>query len=118
MFSRRDDGTWCRRDKSGRLYPVNAQRERVAKPRGRNVDDRHPENTRPPSISPHVWRKVLTAVQRTQWWKEHGEKEVGLPATLDPQWYDDVNQDEDIDVRDKLERELDMYDDSSKIPDS
>ena len=79
-FTRRDDGTWCRRGKSGRLYLVSAQGERVAKPRFGDVDERHTDKTRPPSVSPHFLWKVLAAAQRVQWWKEKGGDEAGAPA--------------------------------------
>ena len=57
-FIRRDDGVWCKKDKAGRLYLVNSDGERCAKPRllevtcGQNHDQR-----RPSTIRPHVWWK-------------------------------------------------------------
>ena len=32
VFVRREDGVWCRRDTRNRMYPVNRQAERIAKP--------------------------------------------------------------------------------------
>ena len=57
-FVRRDDGIWCKKDNGGRLYLVNANCERCAKPRtvestaGQNYDQ-----SRPSEVSPHVWLK-------------------------------------------------------------
>ena len=70
-FARREDSVWRRRDKSGRFYPVNVHGERVAKPRGRDVEEPHPNKSRPSSVSPHFWWKVLTATRTAQWWTEN-----------------------------------------------
>ena len=82
---RRDDGIWCRTYKVGRLYHVNSNGERCAKPHtldvtsGQNHDQR-----RPSSISPHVWWKMMTKVERIQWWLDFPEAESAtksLPST-------------------------------------
>ena len=69
-------------------------------------------------VSLHFWWQVLTVVQPTQWWKVNGDKEAGLPATLDPQRRGDVDQHEYIDVWDRLEKDFDVYNDPTKVPDS
>ena len=64
-FVWRDDGVWCKKDKAGRLDPVNSNCERCAKPRivevtsGQNHDQR-----RPSEISPHVWWNMMTKAER------------------------------------------------------
>ena len=79
VFVRRDDGIWCKRDTAGRLYPVNINGERCAKPRRQGVvitpDD---GQRRPSSISPHVWWKMMTKTERAQWWRDQPS---AVPAT-------------------------------------
>ena len=56
VFVRREDGIWCNNDTAGRLYRVNINGERCAKPRKSGVGiDPVEGQRRPSSISPHVW---------------------------------------------------------------
>ena len=76
VFIWRDDGISCKRDTVGRLYLVNINGERCAKPRsldmttGQNRDQR-----RPSSISPHAWWKMMTKAERLQWWLDFSDSE-------------------------------------------
>ena len=80
--TRRDDGTWRRRDKGGRFCPVTMHGERIAKPRGSIQGGRSSGASRPSSVSPHFWWKVPSAAQRMQRWKENKDNEAGLHAAF------------------------------------
>ena len=72
VFVRRDDGIWCKKDTAGRLYPVNINGERCARPRKPGVGiDPVEGQRRPSSISSHVWWKMMTKAERAQWWHDH-----------------------------------------------
>ena len=71
-FVRRDDGIWCKKDIAGRLYLVNVNGERCAKPRKPGIGaDPVEGQRRPSSISSHVWWKMMTKAERAQWWHDH-----------------------------------------------
>ena len=74
VFVRRDDGIWCKRDTVGRLCLVNINGERCAKPRklGSGLDPNDGQR-RPSSISPHVWWRMMTKAERSQWWLDFSD---------------------------------------------
>ena len=58
VFIRRKDGIWCRRDTRGRLYPVNRNGERCARPKEFEASrGAYHEQRRPRETSPHIWWK-------------------------------------------------------------
>ena len=77
-FVRRADGIWCRKDTVGRLYPVNGNGERCAKPKTfEKSEGSYSDQKRPNEVSPRVWWKMMAKAERLQWWADHPE---GVPA--------------------------------------
>ena len=63
---------WCKRDTRGRLYPVNRNGERCARPNAfEESGGAYRDQRRPSDISPHVWWKMMLKVERLQWWADH-----------------------------------------------
>eukprot|EP00972_Heterocapsa_arctica_P066809 9858173-Heterocapsa_arctica.AAC.1 len=50
-----------RRDKAGKLYPIDAYGTKIV--RG--------ETSRPPDLTSHLWWKVFTPNDRAKWWADH-----------------------------------------------
>ena len=58
----------------GRLYPVNGNGERCAKPKKfEKSDGSYSDQRRPIEVSPHVWWKMMTKAERLQWWIDNPE---------------------------------------------
>jgi len=72
----------CNNDTVGRLYPVNIDGERCAKPRTLGtVLDPSDGQRRPSSISPHFWSKMMTKAERSQWWLDYPDA-TSAPKSL------------------------------------
>ena len=73
---RRADGIWRRKDTVGRLYPVNGNCERCAKPKTfEKYDGSYHGQMRPSEVSPRVlWKMMTKVVQHLKHHKVKGQK--------------------------------------------
>ncbi|MFM7989359.1 MAG: hypothetical protein ACKPKO_59600, partial [Candidatus Fonsibacter sp.] len=62
----RADGSWCRRAKSGKPYPVNAYDERIAEPTDNAVGGSSIGSLKLSPVGHHLWWEALVAAQGAQ----------------------------------------------------